>query len=348
VERLHTVLLGLRRQVALCLGWRRGRPKHWLEEYYFLLSWYGVSTGSYENLSYREHLGAFVSAGVASARYLFGRLSRLMSTAPNPGGDPVQEVLAGKYPDFREPLRLARKWARESGIKWKERALQVLRKLKTLYPDALQVRHELALVLRELGREDESQDELHDAGRDFKTLDEDLLSFWARSFKERGDKALAREMLEQALKLYVQAEKMYLRTYELRHDRFPGVNAATHRFLAASLAHQLGQLEQSRELVNSSRELARALLADKENWVQRLSDDNVWVRATEAEVYLLLGQWAEAEKLYQEARAQPNHQPFHSKSMGTQASRLVQAYRRLGQEPQGALSNVEQFFGARS
>jgi hypothetical protein len=80
--------------------------------------------------------------------------------------------------------------------------------------------------------------------------------------------------------------------------------------------------------------------------VQRLSDDNIWMPATEAEARLLLGEWGEAERLYRAAREQPNHRPFHSKSMAAQVARLVEAYRRLGQAPPAPLCDPEAFFAA--
>lgn len=68
LERLRQVLLEIRHRAAVHLGHDRGRPTAWLEEYYFQLLCYGVCTGRFANQSRREHLAAFVSAGVAAAR----------------------------------------------------------------------------------------------------------------------------------------------------------------------------------------------------------------------------------------------------------------------------------------
>jgi hypothetical protein len=72
-HRLLALLLALRREAALHLGADRGRPREWLDEYYFLLACYGVSVVRFENLMDRERMGAYLSAGVAMARFLWNR-----------------------------------------------------------------------------------------------------------------------------------------------------------------------------------------------------------------------------------------------------------------------------------
>jgi hypothetical protein len=71
--RLRAVLLAIRRMAAQHLGLNLGRPNDWLEEYYFLLSCYGVSTGWFDNLQPRERVGALTAAGVAAARLTWPR-----------------------------------------------------------------------------------------------------------------------------------------------------------------------------------------------------------------------------------------------------------------------------------
>jgi tetratricopeptide (TPR) repeat protein len=342
-DRLRALLLTVRRLAAVHLGRRRGRPEHWLDEYYFLLSCYGVCTGRGEGRSARERLGAFLSAGVASARYLARRPAAAGPAAP-PDGDPVAEALGGRSPDFREPLRRAHGWVRERLPEPLRQARRLLEGLKERYPHALQVRYELALALSELGEREGALAELVAAGAAFATLDEDTESLWARLYKEKGDLALARGDVAEAMAQYRRAEEKYWRAYTRRLDRFPGINVGTLRLLRASLARQTGQAALAGELRQASREVAQALLAGRKGWVPRLSDDNIWMAATEAEALVLLGDWAEAERRYREARAQPNHQAFHSMSMGKQVSRLVEAYRLLGEAPQGPLADPAAFF----
>jgi hypothetical protein len=76
-ERLLTLLLALRRLAGTHLGEEHGRADHWLEELYFLLGCYGVNTGKYDNQKPLERLGAFLSAGVALARFEYSRKPRL-------------------------------------------------------------------------------------------------------------------------------------------------------------------------------------------------------------------------------------------------------------------------------
>jgi hypothetical protein len=73
VERLRQLLLALRRQAALHLGSDRGRPRLWLDEYYFALACYGVHAGRFASFDRPELLGLYVSAGVAAARLLWAR-----------------------------------------------------------------------------------------------------------------------------------------------------------------------------------------------------------------------------------------------------------------------------------
>lgn len=76
-ERLANLLLVIRRMAGKHLGKAHGRSADWLDEYYFLLGCYGVSVGRFENLDEIELLGAFVSAGVATARFSYSRAERM-------------------------------------------------------------------------------------------------------------------------------------------------------------------------------------------------------------------------------------------------------------------------------
>jgi hypothetical protein len=86
-ERLQALLLAIRHQAAVHLGLDRSRPYEWLDEYYFLLMCYGVSVVRFDNLLPRQRLGAYLSAGVAAARFLWGREPLLERTAEE-GGTP--------------------------------------------------------------------------------------------------------------------------------------------------------------------------------------------------------------------------------------------------------------------
>jgi hypothetical protein len=81
LDRLRTLLLALRQQAALHLGTDRNRPRQWLDEYYFILACYGIHVGRFDNLNRPELLGAYLSAGVATARFLWNREDRLVGGA---------------------------------------------------------------------------------------------------------------------------------------------------------------------------------------------------------------------------------------------------------------------------
>ncbi|HEY7422973.1 MAG TPA: NUDIX domain-containing protein [Gemmataceae bacterium] len=82
-ERLRALLLTLRRQAALHLGFDAARPsREWLEEYYFALTAYGVHAGRFPSLGRSNLLAAYVSAGVACARFLWTREDRLAGDRP--------------------------------------------------------------------------------------------------------------------------------------------------------------------------------------------------------------------------------------------------------------------------
>jgi hypothetical protein len=68
LDRLRALLLEIRRMASIHLGKNRGRPRQWLEEYYFLQAAYGINAGYYPNLERRELIAVYVSAGVAVSR----------------------------------------------------------------------------------------------------------------------------------------------------------------------------------------------------------------------------------------------------------------------------------------
>src|SRR5207244_3833545 len=69
INRLLCFLWRVRKEAALCLGFRRGRQRLWLDELYFALAVYGLCNAK-PNWDYEppQVLSALVSAGVAAAR----------------------------------------------------------------------------------------------------------------------------------------------------------------------------------------------------------------------------------------------------------------------------------------
>jgi hypothetical protein len=85
LTRLRKLLLTLRRQAALHLGFDASRPsRDWLDEYYFTLAAYGVHAGRFPTLGRYNLLASYVSAGVACARFLWTREDHLSACSFDP------------------------------------------------------------------------------------------------------------------------------------------------------------------------------------------------------------------------------------------------------------------------
>jgi tetratricopeptide (TPR) repeat protein len=267
----------------------------------------------------------------------------------------VEEILSRRYANYREPLQQVWAWNREARPDSLAKAEELARGLKERFKHALQVRYELALALVKQKRRPEALKELADAGRDFPVLDEDTLCLWGRCHKDEADNLLANGLLAEAEVHYRLAEEYYEKAYQLRHDRFPGINVAALRLIRASLLLAIARQEpgraelltkQAEALRQGSRDMAWELLAARDRWEMRLPDDNIWVKATAAEAELLRGRWQEAARLYQFALAEPNLQQHHRDSMRAQVMRLTEAYARQGEKPEDPLADPELFFAA--
>lgn len=265
----------------------------------------------------------------------------------------VDRILAGRYPSYQEPLRQAWTWNREGSADSLHKGETLSRALKQRYPNVLQVRYELAFALVRQKRRPEAIRELQAAAREFPVLDEDCLSLLGRCHKDSGDDHLRQGLPAPAQIEYREAEQWYEKAHAQRHDRFPGINIAGLRLIRASLSAVISELEPSqtdalrkqvKTLLQGSGEAARDLLAKRHLWEARLSDDNIWIAATQGEAHLLLQEWESAAQYYRQALSQPNLQPFHAESMQAQVVRFLAAYGRLKIVPQGPLANPEKFF----
>jgi hypothetical protein len=265
----------------------------------------------------------------------------------------VQAILDQGYPSYQEPVRRLWAWNRDGSRPSLQKAEELARALKQRYPDVLAVRFELAFSLVRQGRRPEALRVLEEAGKEFPALDEDTLSLAGRCHKDEGDALLPQELLAAAEREYAAAEEYYAKAYDLRKDRFPGINIAGLRLIRASLLCQIAKKDpnqaeklgrQMEDLRRLSEAMAQELLAGRNSWKERLPDDNIWIDATEAEALLLLQQWDQAGKLYGRALSHPNVQPFHPESMKAQVVRLNAAFGRLGIAPQGLLAEPDKFF----
>jgi hypothetical protein len=342
-ERLASLLLTLRRQAAMHLGGDRKRPREWLAEYYFALACYGVQSGRFQNLNRLELIGAYVSAGVASASYLWSHESRLIhNAAGGAGASGVEAVASHPYPSFHTPYQVARSWLREEGRRADALALLVL--LRRRYPHVLTIGNELVLALLESGRQGEAMAELRRLESQFDEVDEETRCRWGRVHKEAGDRAWEDRNPARGERCYREALTQYTRGHALRQGHYPGINRATVLLLLAALARDQQDEARSSALLLEADNAARQLLDRRDEWPRESSDDNIWHAATAGEAYLLTRRWPDAEGEYRAALAEPNVEPFHRQSMMRQARRIRDAWRRLGVQPEPPFDNLEELF----
>jgi tetratricopeptide (TPR) repeat protein len=265
----------------------------------------------------------------------------------------VEAILAKRFPSYQEPLRQVWTWNRESTADSLRMGEELARGLKSRYPNVLQVCFELSFSLVRQKRRKEALTELQSAARQFPILDEDCLCLLGRCHKDEGDDLLSQNLVAAAQVEYQAAEESYQKAYELRHDRFPGINIAGLRLIRASLltmslggesAQVEAQQRQIDDLLRRSQETARELLANRASWASRLEDDNIWIPATQGEAHLLLQEWEMAAQFYRLAMSQDNRCPFHAETMKAQVVRLLAAFARLRIAPQGPIADSQTFF----
>jgi len=71
-DRLRWLLLAIRKHAGQHLSYLN-RSREWLAEYYFLLAIYGLNGVRFENLTDRQRLAGYLSAGCAASRYEYDR-----------------------------------------------------------------------------------------------------------------------------------------------------------------------------------------------------------------------------------------------------------------------------------
>jgi len=320
-ERLQAILLEIRRLASLHLGANRGRPNEWLEEYYFLLGCYGVTTIRFSNLQPRERLAALLSAGVAASRLSWPR--RADATADF---------------SYHRALAAAKQRTRAGNKVDLDDAIDQLRGLRARYPHVLDIGNELVLALMEAQRDADAEAALTQLDAEFQPLDEEFLCRWGRFYKEHGDRHDVNANTASAY--YRQALAKYRQAYAVRQGHFPGINvAAVLHLLAALDSGQAGQYRHEAE------GMAQALLARRADWpIDQADDISIWHPATEAEARLLLGEWDRSAALYRQVLAVADLPPFARASMRRQVERIVQSFQRLGTSAMGPFNDIDALF----
>jgi hypothetical protein len=280
VDRLLSIVLRIRQEAALWLGYQASRQHRWRDEYYFALACYGLAHGQKEwDYEPRQTECSLISAGVAAANVGQARSAIRDMIA--------EDISRPSYPSFRVPLALAH-------LRWSKGRIQ---EATSILKDALAIkvgrpnfRHavpllaEHALLLAEQKehlRAEAMLRPLREGCRLFR--DHETLSRVGRAFKESGDKKWEKNPVPfsqlgdlPARQMYRHAFAAYQEAFELTKDPFPGINAATMALLtdqskvAQSLAHQV--------------------LSICAPMTQGLVDEQaIWIFATEGEGSLLIG-----------------------------------------------------------
>jgi hypothetical protein len=349
LQRLAAIILSVRHCAADYLGSGLGRPRRWLEEYYFLLAAYCVQAGRFENPDRRERLAGFVAAGVAAARLSWPRkrfdLERHVLGLD--GGEPAvrtaDAALALPVVWHDNVLEAARAWARGGAA---GEAVQLLRELHARYPRAPRVLRELAFACRQAGLAEEElrvDEQLRALHKPEELLDEEALMEHGKQPKKRGVAAFlskaGRADLMLAFEHFEQAAVWYERAYGRRSGHYPGVNLATMRLLMAAIDRHFRR-STAKERLKEARGLAAGLFERQHDWPKTEPDDDVWHAASRGECLTILGEFDAAFAEYDYARHLPSCKDTHRRIMGKQLRLLLEAYRLLGQPPPTGMTSL--------
>jgi hypothetical protein len=319
VDRLLAIILRIRQEAALWLGYvPNGRQHLWRDEYYFGLACYGLAHGRAEwHYESRQTECALVSAGVAAANMRQARITlRELITKDAPGP---------AYPSYRLPLALAHKrWINhqiDEAMAIVEAVVPAAGEHRPSFGYAVPLVAEHALLLAEKGEGRRAEAMLRPLREDCRLFhDHETLSRIGRAFKDIGDRMweadrVPFEELGQlpARQMYQEALDAYREAFELTGNYFPGINAAAMALLA-------GQ----RELAQT---LARKVLDACGRLQGLVGKEAIWVFATEGEASLLLG-LDSAKAFY--ASALDSLDPSNSKMAQSMYNQLCRLWHALG------------------
>ena len=348
-DALRGILLGIRRMAKLCLETHRGRNRRWLEEYYFMLTCYGVYAGRFTTYQWREALATYACSGIAAYRYAWRRgiAEKQERKARRLAGEAIEE---GK-PDFRPDalgslcwqaqLAFASVCARSRRAQFVREAVKILADLREDRRWIVEVGHELAFALMELSTLDTSDGELHRARAarllaeledQFRGTNEELLCRIGRHWKDCGDGAADASAAgddqsgaRRAVDYYREALAAYERAYAIKGNYYPGINVATVHWL-------LGGEEEKRRAREIAQEV-RASIDQAEQAGKEWGEEELWVVATRAEANLLIGEIELSRELYGMASKHKDCTPHGRETMKKQVNRILRDPPKEGLEP---------------
>ena len=293
VDRLLAILLRVRKEAALCLGFNRpSRQGRWRDEYFFALAVQGLLNAKAKwDYSPHQQECALVASGVALAKS--PKAAELLQAAAEAGAAAKEP-----FPSYRVPLAVIyRLWSDKKHADAAEFAARVAVGLsepkpgkgsepvvRTAARHAVPLQTAAVLAHMEVGKggpfEHLLNEKVRKQAREFG--DFETLARLGRLLKDLGDQKWAASRIEfrflrddPAWQHYLNAQEVYAEAYKATDDYYVGINAATLAFLThkTEVACEL-----SEKVAKACEGLHNADLKDR-----------YWVFATEGEAALVRG-----------------------------------------------------------
>jgi len=297
LQRALEIFHCIRKEASVWLGEKqshRGGHDRWRDEYYFALAVYGMATAQFDYKPYETGF-ALVSAGVATAQLTASSLMAHETRAAERRKDAIP-------PTYQPLLRKAYDLWKKGNLRNLRQASKILGETADLFPFAVPVKRERALVKAVLGDNEAAQQELKPLIRFCRSfLDYETLSRIGRTYKDLGDAAWVtrpvsyKELMRQDLpaqQWYATGFEYYREAFEFSRHYYPGINAAF-------LAHFIKESESQ----NLARDLAQeiAIVCAAMELGKLPEDEPFWILCTEGEAMLIAGEAERAANFYEQA-----------------------------------------------
>lgn len=305
LERLRSIIIGIRQQAALILGKAMGR-EDWEQEYRFLSMLYVANSVEY-GYTTRQRLAAWISGAVAvedsqwhlalsewdqnrwrqiadsPVRSLAALQSVPLFQWQSPHAYAKNLLASGRF----EPKSIPEAWQLADGL---------LKRLTNEYPTVGALWEDRLVLLLETNRRTEFKAVIEEA-KSFIDLTSELLCRLGRIGKEDGFKALQNKQYPAASKALKESIKYYQQAFDEEPNYYPAINlAALYLYLAATLSAQEDPVG-AKKCLDKSTSMGAQVLSEVQAMVNPL-DADFWLLATEAEAMYLSGQEEQAKKKY--------------------------------------------------
>ncbi|MFM8216796.1 MAG: TRAFs-binding domain-containing protein, partial [Pirellula sp.] len=305
LERLRSIIIGIRQQAALILGKAMGR-EDWEQEYRFLSMLYVANSVEY-GYTTRQRLAAWISGAVAveDSQWHLALSEWDQNRWRQIADSPVRSMAAlQSVPLFQwqsphayaknllasgrfEPKSIPEAWQLADGL---------LKRLTNEYPTVGALWEDRLVLLLETNRRTEFKAVIEEA-KSFIDLTSELLCRLGRIGKEDGFKALQNKQYPAASKALKESIKYYQQAFDEEPNYYPAINlAALYLYLAATLSAQEDPVG-AKKCLDKSTSMGAQVLSEVQAMVNPL-DADFWLLATEAEAMYLSGQEEQAKKKY--------------------------------------------------